>query len=101
MKNVVVLEEAAEDIEAARDFYDEIEPGVGDYFLQRIVEDIERLATLSGIHGRHFGFHRMLSERFPFGIYYRETADETQVFAILDLRREPTWIRDELRSRNS
>ena len=101
MKNVVVLEEAAEDIEAARDFYDEIEPGMGDYFLQRIVEDIERLATLSGIHGRHFGFHRMLSERFPFGIYYRETADETQVFAILDLRREPTWIRDELRSRNS
>lgn len=100
MKAVVVLEEAAEDIEAARDFYNEIEHGVGDYFLRRIIEDIERLALLSGIHGLHFGFHRMLSEKFPFGIYYRETPDETQVFAILDLRREPTWIRAELRGRN-
>lgn len=43
----------------------------------------------------------MLSEKFPFGIYYRETADETQVYAILDLRREPTWIRAELLNRNS
>ena len=101
MNRVAVLEEAAADIESARDFYDDIEPGVGAYFLQRIVEDIERLETLSGIHGLHFGFHRMLSERFPFGIYYRETNDETQVFAILDLRREPTWIRAELNARNS
>ncbi|WP_461783909.1 type II toxin-antitoxin system RelE/ParE family toxin [Prosthecobacter sp.] len=101
MNRVVVLEEAAADIESARDFYDGIEPGVGAYFLQRIVEDIERLETLSGIHGLHFGFYRMLSERFPFGIYYRETNDETQVFAILDLRREPTWIRAELHARNS
>ena len=29
MRRVVVLEEAAEDIEAARDFYDSIEQGVG------------------------------------------------------------------------
>ena len=101
MKRVIVLEEAAEDIEAARDFYNEIEQGVGDYFLRRIVEDIEHLTSLSGIHGLHFGFHRMLSEKFPFGIYYRENAHETQVFAILDLRREPTWIRAGLHSRNS
>lgn len=101
MKRVIVLEEAAEDIEAARDFHDEIEQGIGDYFLRRIVEDLEGLAALNGIHGLHFGFHRMLSEKFPFGIYYRETADETQVFTILDLRREPTWIRAELHNRNS
>jgi hypothetical protein len=31
----------------------------------------------------------MLAGRFPFGIYYREHGDETQVFAILDLRRKP------------
>lgn len=68
MKRVIILEEAAEDIEAARDFYNEIEQGVGDYFIRRIVEDFERLTTLSGIHGLHFGFHRMLSEKFPFGI---------------------------------
>ena len=42
----------------------------------------------------------MLAHRFPFGIYYRETATETQVFAVLDLRRDPNWIRKELTDRN-
>jgi hypothetical protein len=41
----------------------------------------------------------MLASRFPFGIYYREHGGETQVFAVLDLRRDPNWIRKELRKR--
>jgi len=31
LKQVVVLADAAEDMEAARDFYDTQEPGVGEY----------------------------------------------------------------------
>lgn len=100
MKPLAVLQEAAEDIEMARDFYDRVERGVGDYFVDCILEDIARLESLQGIHALHFGFHRMLSERFPFGIYYRERSERTEVFAILDLRMEPTWIRDELQGRN-
>jgi hypothetical protein len=38
----------------------------------------------------------MLAHRFPFGIYYRETAKETQVIAVLDLRKDPNWLRKEL-----
>ena len=37
----------------------------------------------------HFGFHRMLSKRFPFGIYYELEGDVVYVYAILDLRRIP------------
>jgi hypothetical protein len=40
--------------------------------------------------------YRLLARRFPFGIYYRETEAETQVLAVLDLRRDPNWIRNEL-----
>ena len=58
--------------------------------------DIESLALFHGIHLRQFGFHRMLAHRFPFGIYYRETAEETQVVAVLDLRSDPNWIRKEI-----
>jgi hypothetical protein len=96
MSTVVVLVEAAEDIEQARDFYDEQEPGIGDYCADSLVTDIESLALYHGIHSRYFGFYRMLAERFPFGIYYRETKTETQVIAVLDLRRDPNWIRKEL-----
>ena len=41
----------------------------------------------------------MLASRFPFGIDYRERGDDTQVFAVLDLRRDPNWIRKELGKR--
>lgn len=69
---------------------------MGDYFTDSILADIESLALYHGIHQRFFGLHRMLAHRFPFGIYYRETKSETQVIAVLDLRRDPNWIRKEL-----
>ena len=93
MRKIVVLEEAAEDIERGREFYDLEEIGVGDYFEDTILSDIESL-------GLFHGFHRLLSERFPFGIYYRETPTATEVFAILNLRRNPVWIHKKLKGRN-
>lgn len=101
LRRVLVLEEAAEDIERGAEFYDIQEEGVGDYFVQCILSDIESLGLFHGIHSMHYGFFRVLSERFPFGIYYRETPDSTEVFAVLDLRKEPTWLRGELEERNS
>jgi hypothetical protein len=100
MRRIVVLEEAAEDIERGRDFYDLQEIGVGDYFEDTILSDIESLGLFHGIHSKHFGFHRLLSERFPFGIYYREASEATQVFAVLDLRKNPIWIHKALEGRN-
>lgn len=100
MRQVIVLEEAAEDIEDGRDFYDLQEVGVGEYFADSIVADIECLGLLHGIHSKHFGFYRMLSGRFPFGIYYREMPEATEVFAVLDLRKNPAWIREELKNRS-
>jgi hypothetical protein len=99
VRSVVVLTEAAEDIENARDFYDAQESGVGDYCADSLLTDIESLALYHGIHFQQFGFFRMLAHRFPHGIYYRETKTETQVFAV-DLRRDPNWIRKELTTRN-
>jgi plasmid stabilization system protein ParE len=96
MRRVVVLAEAAEDIKQARDFYDAQQPGIGDYCADSLVADIESLAFYRGIHARQFGLYRMLAHRFPFGIYYRETDAETQVIAVLDLRRDPSWLRKEL-----
>lgn len=73
MRRVIVLEEAAEDIERGREFYELQEIGIGAYFEDTILSDIESLGLFHGIHSKHFGFHCLLSERFSFGIYYRET----------------------------
>ena len=96
---VVVLEDAAEDIESGRRFYEACEAGVGDYFTESILSDLDSLVLFAGIHAVYFGFHRMLSERFPFGLYYEVDDDVAYVYAILDLRRDPLWIRSELEDR--
>jgi hypothetical protein len=37
MKPVIILEEAAEDLERAQEFYDALEPGVGGYCTDSLV----------------------------------------------------------------
>ena len=98
-RDVVVLSEAASDIEKAMNFYDLIEDGVGSYFRDTIIADLRRLGLYFGEHAVHYGFFRALSSRFPYAIYYRDQGEIRQVVAVLDLRRNPEWIRDQLSSR--
>jgi hypothetical protein len=51
-------------------FYEKQEPGLGNYFLTSLYSDMEAVKILFGIHPRAYrGFHRALSNRFPFAIY--------------------------------
>ena len=93
MRQVVVLAEAADDLEEARRFYDDCEAGVGDYCVTSLLADITSLVFFHGIHRHQHACFRMLASRFPFGIYYSEAQHETRVVAVLDLRRNPSWIR--------
>ena len=64
-----------------------------------LLADIESLALYHGVHRRQYGCFRMLANRFPFGIYYVEAEHETQVVAVLDRRRDPSWIRRQMTRR--
>src|SRR4029078_5747505 len=97
--NVVILEDAAEDLESGAQFYESCATGVGDYFLDSILSDLDSLILFAGVHPIYFEFYRMLSKRFPFGIYYEVEGHVGYVYAILDLRRDPLWIRTQLRDR--
>src|SRR5882672_6265750 len=96
---VVILEDAAEDLESGTRFYESCAAGVGDYFLDSILSDLNSLNLFAGVHPIYFGFHRLLSKRFPFGIYYEVEGDVVFIYAILDLRRDPLWLRKHLRRR--
>ena len=65
--NVVILEDAAGDLESGAQFYESCETGVGDYFLDSLLSDLDLSNSFAGVHPIHFGFHRMLSKRFPGG----------------------------------
>ena len=43
IKNVVILKEVANDLSDGKAFYDQIQEGVGDYFWDSLVADIESL----------------------------------------------------------
>lgn len=92
-----ILESAREDLKEGFYFYESQARGIGSYFLESLFSDIESLRLFAGIHDTHFGkYHRLLSRRFPFAVYYRIEEDEVRVYAVLDCRRDPAWIRNRL-----
>ncbi len=66
-----------------------------------IISDLESLKIYAGIHTKHFSFHRMMSKRFPFAIYYDLFQEVAIVVAVLDMRRKPSWIRKQMKKRKS
>ena len=93
-----ILRSAFKDLAAGRRFYERQGEGLGDYFLDSLFSDIDSLNLYAGIHRQAFGFHRLLSKRFPFAIYYRcQSEKEAIVFRILDSRRDPARIEAELK----
>ena len=98
-ERVLVLEQAAVDLENGRDFYEKQLPGLGDYFTDSLIADIESLQLSAGIHSIHYGAHRMLAKRFPFAIYYNLKDGTACVIAVLDVRRDPTWLHGQMKNR--
>lgn len=65
---VVRIEECAErDLLDGYWFYEDQEPGVGEYFLTQIREEILELAACGGVHRKRHGLHFCPSKRFPHG----------------------------------
>jgi plasmid stabilization system protein ParE len=84
--------EARLDLVEAASFYDRQREKLGDYFLDRILSNLQTLEASAGVHELTFGFHRKLVDRFPFAIYYLVSESVVDVVAILDCRRDPEGI---------
>lgn len=95
---IELLAGAEADLVAGYRFYERQAPGLGTYFLDTLYSDIESLLVYAGIHCIVHGKHRTLSKRFPYAIYYSVEQQQTiRVHAVLDCRRNPSWIRRRLR----
>jgi plasmid stabilization system protein ParE len=93
---ITILPSAREDLGSGAEFYESQLEGLGRYFLETLFAEIDNLKDYAGIHPRAFGYHRLLSRRFPYAVYYSIDADSAIVKAILDCRRDPASIRDRL-----
>jgi hypothetical protein len=82
-----ILDLAKDDLISGFHFFEEKEKGLGSYFLVCIYSDIESLKIFGGIHRKAYrGFHRALSKRFPFAIYYTFEEDTVRIRAVVDCR---------------
>lgn len=93
------MEEAENDLQAGQDFYNAIQPTIGDWFIQRLIEDIEGLSVTAGVRYKEFGLFRLLAKRFPYVIYYSFKQEAITVVAVLPLKRDPEWISAQLYKR--
>lgn len=88
---------AERDLQTGLAFYRAQEPGLGEYFLDSLISDIDSLCISGGIHPKSFaGFHRALSKRFPYAIYYEFDNATAYVVAVLDCRQHPNTTRKRL-----
>ena len=92
-----ILPSAVEDLARGRQFYEQQGQGLGNYFMDTLFSDIESLALYAGIHRKIDQYHRLLSKRFPFGIYYQVHSETVQVWRVLDLRQDPAKIKKSLK----
>jgi len=95
-----ILNSAKEDLYSGRLFYEEQGEGVGEYFFNSLFADIDSLIIYAGVHIKVFGFYRLLAKRFPFAVYYKIEQSAIVVYRVIDLRRDPEFIRKVLLRRD-
>jgi len=97
MIRIGISDEALADLEEGFWFYEAQEPGLGDYFISCLRADIDGLKISGGIHRLVYqDYHRLLSRTFPHAIFYTCDSGGVTVWAVVDCRRDPDWIRRHL-----
>ena len=94
---IKLIESASRELFETYDFYEKQGEGLGAHFASSVFAEIDSLGKFGGIHPVFFGrYHRLVCTRFPFTIYYSIDGDVVIIRAIIDSRRDPEWIEEQL-----
>ncbi len=81
---IVLRPEASRDVEEARDYYEAQRKGLGQAFLNRLKETLDRISALPkmvGVLWRNLRAARL--RRFAHVVYYRIHSDRVEVLAVV------------------
>jgi plasmid stabilization system protein ParE len=83
------------DVEAAFDWYEVEEPGLGFEFLEELRAGYQRIIEQPiGYQELRFGIRRALIQRFPYAVYFSLEGETIVVLAVLHTSRDPAeWQR--------
>jgi hypothetical protein len=71
IKHIQILSEAEAGLGDGRFFYESQEQGIGEYFWDSLLSDIESLIIYAGVYSKVYGYCRMSSKRFPYSSLLR------------------------------
>jgi hypothetical protein len=97
IKRVDVSLNAESDLNDGEVFYESQKSGLGQYFWDCLVSDIESLLLYGGVHSQKYGCYKMASKRFPYSIYYQVNKEVVLVVAVLPMKRNPVILRRQLK----
>lgn len=77
------------DLKEARDWYERQRPGLGDEFLLAVADAFTRLEESPQRFPVYYrGFRRVLTDRFPYKVFFRIEGEAVIVFRILHAARD-------------
>jgi hypothetical protein len=91
---IEILAEAEQDILDGYRFFEAPSMAMGGCFLQSVLGDIESLHRFAGSHEIKWDYHRLLTSRFPFAIYYKIEYNQIRIHAVLNCCSNPTGSRE-------
>jgi len=97
MKPLVLTEEAEAEVTAAVTCYDDVQPGLGTYF----VEDLERIFTQIQSDPQIFrlrkrGYRRANLKAFPYFVAFVEKSDSLRILVVAHGHRSPHFWKSRL-----
>lgn len=99
MYEIVIHENADEDLVAAAVFYESRETDLGQEFLEELSHCFRRIAENPFSYSLHFDdYRRYLMGRFPYGVVYRIEGQKVLVVAVAHLRRRPGYWKDRVQT---
>ncbi|HTA93747.1 MAG TPA: type II toxin-antitoxin system RelE/ParE family toxin [Polyangiaceae bacterium] len=97
MKPIVFAPDAQAEFEAAVEWYEAQAAGLGERFVSHVDEVLQLVEETPGgfptwdVDSR---FRRMVVQRFPYLVFYRDLADRIEVIAVAHGAREPGyWLK--------
>ena len=76
MGRIKISATAEKQLQAGYHFYERQSEGLGDYFLDSLMADVDSLHIHAGVHALYFNrYHRLLAKRFPHSLlaHWRRT----------------------------
>jgi plasmid stabilization system protein ParE len=87
---VVLRRKARAEFDAAIDWYERHQAGLGLEFVSRVQAVLDRISATPEIHAKvYLEVRKALVWRFPYSIYYRIGADRVVVLAVFHNKRNP------------